>query len=171
MPEPGPIEVAKIIQLAGGEIIGRTRLQKIGCLLDLVGAGSGFEFSYHIYGPYSEELTIAATDAFALDMIDVDDRTAAWGGRYSVYRTDLKLPRRSVDDAVSGLARRAAQADSVALELAVTAAFLAANGHHDAWNEVAERKRSKATPEMMSKAKTLYGDFRSFNAPVPLPAI
>ena len=69
------------------------------------------------------------------------------------------------------LAKRAAQADSVALELAVTAAFLADNGDDDAWNEVAERKRSKATPEMMAKAKTLYRDFQKIDVPKALPAI
>ena len=169
MPEPGPEEVAKIISLAGGEIIGRTRLQKVGCLLDLVGAGSGFEFSYHIYGPYSEELSIAATDADALDMIDVDDRVAAWGGRYSVYHTKLDFP--SSDPSIKSLANRAAQADSVALELAVTAAFLAANGHRDAWDEVAERKHAKATPDMMSKARALYKEFQKIDVPVALPPI
>jgi hypothetical protein len=169
MPDPGPIEVARIIRLAGGEIIGRTRLQKVGCLLDLVGAGSGFEFSYHIYGPYSEELSIAATDADALDMIAVDERTAAWGGRYSIYRTSLDFP--PTDPTIGALARKGAQADSVALELAVTAAFLAANGHHDAWDEVAERKCSKATPEMMLKAKALYREFQRIDSPGRLPAI
>lgn len=169
MPEPGPIEVARIIQLAGGEIIGRTRLQKIGCLVDLVGAGSGFEFSYHIYGPYSEELSIAATDADALDMISVDERTAAWGGRYSIYQTTLEFP--PTDPTIGGLARKAAQADSVALELAVTAAFLAANGHRQAWDEVAERKRTKATPEMMAKAKALYKEFQKIDSQGRLPAI
>jgi hypothetical protein len=44
---------------------------------------------------------------------------------------------------IKKLAKKAAQADSAALELAVTAAFLAANGHADAWDEVAERKHSK----------------------------
>jgi uncharacterized protein len=169
MPDPGPRDVAKIVSLAGGEIIGSTRLQKIGCLLDLVGAGFGFGFSYHIYGPYSEELSIAATDADALDMITVDERTAAWGGRYSIYRTTLDSP--SVNPLIKKLAKRAAQADSVALELAVTAAFLAANGHNDAWDEVAERKRAKATPEMMTKAKALYAEFREIEVPVVLPAI
>ncbi len=168
MPDPGPREVARIVSLAGGEIIGRTRLQKIGCLLDLVGAGSGFEFSYHIYGPYSEELSIATSDADALDMITVDERVAAWGGRYSIYRTAMDF---SADDFVKRLARRAAQADSVALELAVTAAFLAANGEDDAWNEVAERKSAKATSEMMSKAKSLYADFRRIDVSGRLPSI
>ena len=59
----------------------------------------------------------------------------------------------------------------VALELAVTAAFLAANGQEDAWDEVAERKRSKATPEMMMKAKALYAEFRKIEVPIALPAI
>lgn len=168
MPDPGPKEVARIVSLAGGEIIGRTRLQKIGCLLDLVGAGSGFEFSYHIYGPYSEELSIAASDADALDMIKVDERVAAWGGRYSIYRTDKEF---QADTSVKSLAKRAAQADSVALELAVTAAFLAANGEDDAWDEVAERKSSKATDEMMSKAKSLYAEFRKIDGAGRLPPI
>jgi hypothetical protein len=168
MPDPGPREVARIVSLAGGEIIGRTRLQKVGCLLDLVGSGSGFEFSYHIYGPYSEELSIAAGDADALDMITVDDRVAAWGGRYSIYRTTMDF---SADASVKSLARKAAQADSVALELAVTAAFLAANGEDDAWDEVAERKSAKATPEMMSKARSLYADFRKIDVLGRLPSI
>jgi uncharacterized protein len=169
MPDPGPLEVAKIISLAGGEIIGSTRLQKIACLLDLVGAGLGFEFSYHIYGPYSEELSIAANDADALDIINILDRTAAWGGKYSIYRTTMESS--SADPEIKKLAKKAAQADSVALELAVTAAFLAANGDNDAWEEVAERKRGKATPEMMAQAKALYRNFQKLEVPVALPAI
>jgi uncharacterized protein YwgA len=169
MPDPGPREVAEIISLAGGQIVGSTRLQKVGCLLDLVGAGVGFEFSYHLYGPYSEELIIAATDADALNMIEIEERTAAWGGRYSIYRAPQTSS--SADPAIKKLAKKAAQADSVALELAVTAAFLAANGHEDAWEEVAERKRAKATPEMMSQAKALYKDFRKMEVPFPLPPI
>jgi uncharacterized protein len=170
MPDPGPREVAQIIGLAGGEIIGSTRLQKIGCLLDLVGAGVGFEFSYHFYGPYSEELSLAAADADALDLIDVNEKTAAWGGRYSIYRVSTSS-QQSLDANIMKLAKRAAQADSVALELAVTAAFLADNGYHDAWNEVVERKRAKATPEMMIKAKALYRDFRKIEVPKALPEI
>jgi hypothetical protein len=53
----------------------------------------------------------------------------------------------------------------------VTAAFLAANGDDGAWDEVAERKSSKATPEMMAKAKSLYADFRKLDVSGKLPAI
>jgi hypothetical protein len=169
MPDPGPREVAQIISFAGGEIIGSTRLQKIGCLLDLVGAGVGFEFSYHIYGPYSEELSLAASDADALGIINVNEKTAAWGGRYSIYR--VPVASQNLDANIVKLAKRAAQADSVALELAVTAAFLAGNGCDNAWEEVAERKRAKATPDMMAKAKSLYQDLRKVEVPDALPQI
>jgi hypothetical protein len=170
MPDPGPREAARIVQLAGGEIIGSTRLQKIGCLLEMVGAGVGFDYSYHRFGPYSEELSIAATDADALDLIEINEKTAAWGGRYAIYRLagDSGGP---ADSSVSVLARTAAAANSVALELAVTAAFLAKNGYSNAWEEVAERKSAKATAEMMSLAKSLYSDLRTVSVPVSLPAI
>lgn len=170
MPDPGPREVAQIIDLAGGEIIGSTRLQKISCLLDLVGAGVGFEFFYHIYGPYSEELSLAASDADALGFIEVNEKIAAWGGRYAVYRSAISNQAFS-DPNIAKLAKRAAQADSVALELAVTAAFLADNGYKDAWSEVAERKRAKSTEDMLGKAKALYEDFLKIETPRALPVI
>jgi uncharacterized protein YwgA len=153
MSDPGPREATKIVKLAGGEIVGSTRLQKVGCLLDLVGAGVGFDYSYHLYGPYSEELSIAAADAHALEMIEIEERPASWGGRYSIYRT--------TDDS----------SDSVELELAVTAAFLAKNGSKDAWDELVSRKRGKATPERLKRAKVLYQEFRRIKMPVALPAI
>lgn len=169
MGDPGPREATKIVKLAGGEIVGSTRLQKVGCLLDLVGAGVGFDYSYHLYGPYSEELSIAAVDAHALEMIRIEDRPASWGGRYSIYRT---TDDPSVGDAsLRLLAKTAASADSVELELAVTAAFLAKNGSKDAWNEVAFRKSGKATPERLKRAKALYQEFRKIKMPVELPAI
>src|SRR5882672_7633185 len=110
MPDPGPREAAKIVQLAGGEIIGSTRLQKIGCLLEMVGAGVGFDYFYHRFGPYSEELSIAAADADALDLIDVKERTAAWGGRYAIYKS-LVDDVGSSDASVRALAKTAAAAN------------------------------------------------------------
>jgi hypothetical protein len=58
------------------------------------------------------------------------------------------------------------------LELAVTAAFLAANGNPDAWDAVAVRKKAKATPARLANAKALYQVLRSVeNLPKSLPAI
>ena len=103
-------------------------------------------------------------------MIDIKERTAAWGGRYSIYRS-LSDHIGSVDASVGSLAKVAAAANSVALELAVTAAFLARNGYSSPWEEVVARKSAKATAEMMSQAKALYKDFRRLSVPVSLPAI
>ena len=41
---------------------------------------TGFRFSYHRYGPYSEELSIAASDADALGYVEEREKHAAWGG-------------------------------------------------------------------------------------------
>lgn len=170
MPKPGPREAAKIVSTAGGEIIGSTRLQKIGCLLELAGSGSGFSFTYHLFGPYSEGLSIAATDADALDLMSIEERTASWGGRYCIYRVPA-VELEGVSGAVRGLAQEAAAADSIELELAVTAAFLAKNGTPDPWNEVASRKRDKATPEKLTGAKALYAAFKKLNLPKALPEL
>jgi uncharacterized protein YwgA len=170
MTEPGPREAAKIVETAGGRIVGRTRLQKVGCLLELAGARYGFKFTYHLFGPYSERLNIAASDAEALDLFDVEECVASWGGRYSIY----KMTAHSADEIPSSLrtiAKTAADADSIELELAVTAAFLAANGVEAPWEEVVALKKSKATSDHLAHAKDLYKKLARDDLPVRLPAI
>jgi uncharacterized protein YwgA len=51
--------VKAVFQAADGEIVGRIRIQKIFYLLEQLGMGGGIWFSYHHYGPYSEELSLA----------------------------------------------------------------------------------------------------------------
>jgi uncharacterized protein YwgA len=170
MSDPGPQDAAKIVSTAGGEIVGTTRLQKVGCLLELVGAGVGFRFAYHLFGPYSEDLSIAATDAHALGLIQVEEKTAAWGGRYSIYRASASR-QPDVPLGVLSLAKAAVAADSVALELAVTAAFLAKNRSNQPWEEVASRKQGKATPDRLARAKHLYAKLEKFHLPQALPRI
>lgn len=170
MPRPGPREAAKIVGAAGGEIIGTTRLQKIGCLLELAGAGAGFSFDYHLFGPYSEALSIAATDAGALKLMEIEERIASWGGRYCIYRAPV-IGLEYVPLGVRKLARKAAAADSVELELAVTAAFLAKHGCQDPWDEVVSRKTDKATADRLARAKRLYATFENLDLPKALPVI
>ena len=43
-------------------LVGRTRFQKTAYFLEAAGVGYGFDFSYHYYGPYSEELAVAVSD-------------------------------------------------------------------------------------------------------------
>jgi len=172
MKKGSPLDVAALVEAAGGELVGRTRLQKTACLLDLVGAGLGFRFRYHRFGPYSEELSIAASDADALGFVKELPAHAVWGGRYSVFRvTDKARGTATLDSASRELILVATKADSVELELAVTAAFLAEGGFPDAWSEVARLKPSKVTEGRLESAKALYSKFQDLAAPKPLPKI
>ncbi len=165
----GVENVVGIIRDAGGRIVGRTRLQKIAYLLELVGAGSGFSFEYRHYGPYSEELASAAMMAAMMGKIDEEERAASWGGSYSIFVT----PGAS-HDAMTGriaLAREAVNADPIELELAATAAFLAANGSSEPWEETAKRKPEKVRNGRLENAKSLYRKLQAIKTPKRLPAI
>ena len=49
-----PDLIMAIVRDAGGEITGRTRLQKIAYLLEAVGCGDGFHFFCKHHDPFSE---------------------------------------------------------------------------------------------------------------------
>lgn len=162
-------KVANLVRDSGGRIIGRTRLQKIAYLLELTGLGDGFSFEYRHYGPFSSDLADAARKAALLDLIDEAEHQASWGGFYSVFSND-----RPADDGIPParvkLARVAANADPIELELAATAAFLASESKSP-WEETAERKPEKASEERLVKARALYQTLRGIETPVPLPEI
>lgn len=155
-----------IIADAGGRIVGRTRLQKTAYLLEVAGLGEGFHFDYHHYGPYSEELARAASTAQARDFIEEKEHKTNWGGFYSEYL--LKEPPSSEpsDPVRVRLAREAADADAVSLELAATAAFFAKKGNPDPWEETAQRKPDKAA-EHLDDAKDLYARLRGITDKLP----
>ena len=53
--EPHEI-AARLVDEAGGRLVGRTRLQKVACLAKLAGYLPEFNFEYRHYGPFSEAL-------------------------------------------------------------------------------------------------------------------
>ena len=61
--------VADIVHAVGGRLVSRIRLQKIAYLLDQLGTDSGFDYTYHHYGPYSRDLDSAILDAEAFDLV------------------------------------------------------------------------------------------------------
>jgi uncharacterized protein YwgA len=162
-------KAADIIRDAGGRIVGRTRLQKIAYLLEATGLGSGFEFEYRHYGPYSEQLADAVSTSRRLSMITEENHPTNWGGFYSIFTTTgdsgtPEMPGRRE------LIEETKNADPVALELAATAAFLALDGEDDAWGETANRKPEKAKLKM-DEAKSLYSRLRKIAVPIPIPDI
>jgi hypothetical protein len=164
-------KIADIVRDAGGRIVGRTRLQKIGYLLELTGLGEGFPFQYRHYGPYSEELASAARDANALGMLSEQEYPATWGGLYSVFTTSNAAPSDDVSPARIELVREAAGASAIELELAATAAFLADGGSRDPWGDTARFKPDKAQGSRLENAKALYRRFQRIETPKPLPRI
>ena len=166
---PGPSDVATIISDAGGRIVGRTKLQKMAYFLEAAGLGSGFDFEYRHYGPYSEDLAAAARLAKFFGQLDEAEAPATWGGTYSIYTTTQASTNSS--DSRKQLISISAEADSIALELAATAAFLAAEGHMDPWEETARRKPEKASPHHLHSAKELYSSLLKISTPRPLPSI
>lgn len=162
--------VAHIIRDAGGYIVGRTRLQKIAYILEAAGLGSGFIFQYKHYGPYSEDLATASNVAVLLDTVKEVKQPATWGGSYSTFSTTMP-PNSKVEEARQQLAREAARADAVQLELAATALFLAQEGVPDPWAETARRKPDKAALGRLGQAKELYDRLRQVRTPRPLPQL
>lgn len=151
--------VAQVIRDAGGEIVGRTRLQKTVYLLALAGFETRFRFGYKHYGPYSEELAEAADLAAAFDLITEHEQGASWGGTYSIYIAPAG--ERSAQRNRVQLAREAARSDAVLLELAATAAYLAQEGKPQPWAETARRKPDKAANGRLDRAKELYAQLRT----------
>ncbi len=158
---------ADIIRMAGGQIVGRTKLQKIAYLLEAIGVGSGFHFEYRHYGPYSEQLANATSSAKALGIIDEAEYSTNWGGWYSVFKTQEKIDAMTPE--VAKFIETASTANSVDLELAATAVFLNASGEPDPWGETASRKPEKS--KMIESAKQLYARLRTPDVPKPLPDI
>jgi uncharacterized protein len=169
MTKAGPEAVAELIALAGGRLTGRTRLQKAAYLLELAGVGYGFAFTYHHYGPYSEELSWAVRDGEGLSLLREQEERAAWGGTYSVFESNVDVNEADSSNKIrKALLTIARNADAVALELAATAALVANRGTANPWAEVSRLKPQKAASKL-EVAKQLYRDIAAIEVPRPLP--
>jgi uncharacterized protein YwgA len=157
-------KVKSIIADAGGQIVGRTKLQKIAYLLEIAEEGEGFYFDYHHYGPYSEDLTRAASIAKMVGDIAEKEHPTGWGGSYSIYTTSDLGQQIGVRQS---LAKAAAKANSVVLELAATAAYFAVNCKDDPWKETERRKPDKAEDGRLDEAKKLYQELCAISKKLP----
>ena len=146
--------IAAIIRDAGGMVVGRTRLQKVAYFLDVAGYGDGFEFRYRHFGPYSDEIAESVRTGALLGELTEREEPASWGGTYSIYQVDLP-PDEHCPKGRCELARRAAKADAIELELAATAVFLSREGHEDPWHETGRRKPQKSAEGRLDRARAL----------------
>jgi uncharacterized protein YwgA len=156
-----PEAVADVVALNGGRLVGKTRLQKTMYFLESAGLGPGFDFQYHYYGPYSEDLAIASDEADLLDLLDAKSEVSARGDEYVIYETsDAPVAiGQKYRASASRLLNVLRGYDAVTLELAATAHFLSENGFdHDSWAETRRRKAGKWTPERQQKAERLLSE-------------
>ncbi|WP_052751850.1 hypothetical protein [Neorhizobium galegae] len=161
-----PKSVANIVQLNGGKIVGKTRLQKTFYFLENYGLGLGLDFQYYHYGPYSEELSLAIDDAVALNELVLEWRAGA-NASYAVFSVAAShaneasphdTDREKILSILDGY-------DSISLELAATADFLSRVGYEsDPWSETKIRKSTKAADDKVEKAKRLLSDLRTLVA-------
>lgn len=145
-------DIPSLVMEAGGEIAGKIRLQKIVYLLDQLGLNSGYEFEYHHYGPYSEELSEQATEDVIFRRLDEEPRRRhADGVPYVIYRAlapgegdppDRHLARETVRSALAEMQNRS----GTVLELAATINWLYVQERLPDWrSEVRRRKGAKAS--------------------------
>jgi hypothetical protein len=164
---------ARLVNEAGGELIGRTRLQKVACLAKLAGLLDTFEFEYRHYGPFSERLATSMDIAAGLRIVEEQDKRTAWGGSYSIYRETDRTPKG--DNPIRcQFVTEAAKIGAIQLELAATAAFLHVDEGLDgpeAWAETARRKPEKAQQGRLEAAQTAYRRLLRLQTPAALPAI
>jgi uncharacterized protein YwgA len=166
------VDIPSLVQVAGGEIVGKVRLQKIVYLLDQVGLQSGFSFEYRHYGPFSEDLAEQIEDDVVFGHLNEETRRRQSDGvPYTAYnaatpgegeRIDTSIPIDQVTFALGQMKGRS----STVLELAATIHWLAeVEGYEDWKAELVRRKGAKTQSGRDEKALELL---RSLNLP---PAI
>ncbi|MDA9398401.1 hypothetical protein [Bradyrhizobium sp. CCBAU 45389] len=150
-------DVPSLIQLAGGEIVGKIRLQKEVYLLDQIGLRSGFSFEYHHYGPYSEELAEQVEDDVIFGRLNANSgRRVSDGVPYVIYRAskagdgdrvDQHLPLDQIKSALFEMQRCSA----TVLELAATIHWLAYVEARRDWKEELVRRKGAKTQDGRDK--------------------
>ncbi len=148
------------VALSGGELVGRIRMQKVVYLLEQLGMGGGIPFEYHHYGPYSEGVSDAVTDAkFWGNIEEVVNFRVSDGAPYSTFKTTTaapdKLGQLDANEAKRFLKKFSGQTSTV-LELAATAHWLAQVEKVADWrSEIAARKAGKTGSGNLERAQTL----------------
>lgn len=144
------IDVPSLVMAAGGEIVGKIRLQKVIYLLDQMGLDSGFSYEYFHYGPYSGDLAEQVEDDVIFGRLAADQRRRVSDGvpyvAYSAKSSSngvVPVTHMSASRVRSALAEMQRRSATV-LELAATIHWLAMiEGITDWKRELVRRKGAK----------------------------
>lgn len=154
--------VVGLVALNGGRLVSKIRLQKTVYLLDMCGLGSGLEFDYGNFGPYSADLAQAADEAVDSEVLRENRQQGYHAVPYSTFSTDRPAP-----DALGKLSAEEVRKklgllenySSLELEIAATIVFLRENDYGDKAIEMTKQlKPLKATDARLKKAQDLIGN-------------
>jgi len=159
------IDIPTLVAEAGGEVVGKVRLQKVMYLLDQLGLDSGFDYEYHHFGPYSSELAEKVEDNVIFGQLEAQERRRQSDGvPYIAFRVrslgdgdpiDRHLPLDKIRQYLGEMQRRSA----TVLELAATIHWLAeVEGVSDWQRELVRRKGAKTAAGRDQKAVELLRD-------------
>lgn len=151
-----------IVALSGGELVGRTRLQKTAYLLDHSGMKSKLTYDYHYYGPFSFDLAEGWALAAKKNLLQLETKPGRHEVPFTIFRTTAEAPAKlgalSSDKARDIIGKLQKRSDIV-LELAATIRFFSERRDvEDPIAEVKRRKPLKATAERIQEAKALLRD-------------
>lgn len=143
------LNVASLVRAAGGEIVGKIRLQKTAYLLQEMGIKSDLNFEYHHYGPYSESLADQAEGEVIFgELKSTERRRIGDGVPYVIYQ----LEGSNVEPLQLSPKQKAALAEmqktsATVLELAATIHWLSVyEGFGPDWrDELIARKGAKTS--------------------------
>ena len=159
------IDIPSLVVAAGGEIVGKIRLQKIVYLLDQIGLNSGFSYEYHHYGPYSEDLAEKVEDDVIFGELQALRRRRQSDGvpyvadRAEVAAKDEPNGKSLGNDRFRRALREMQNRSATVLELAATAHWLAViEGRSDWSEELRRRKGSKVENGRERQALDLLHD-------------
>jgi hypothetical protein len=154
--------VVGLVALNGGEVVGRTRLQKLAYLLEKCGLKSEFEFEYHNFGPFSAELARESDFARLAGRISAEEKHGFHEVPYTVFTTVEKPPEKLgalASDRARELLGVMKGYTAVDLEIAATLDWFRDAGDRGRVNrEVQERKPIKAVPERLERGWKLLGE-------------
>jgi uncharacterized protein len=149
-----------IVALIGGKLVGRKRLQKTAFLLERLDMGSGLEFDYLYYGPFSADLARGWDDAQFDGRLQLEEIPGRGGTFYTVFTTREAVPDRlgnlSASEVQARLASMARYSDIV-LEVAATIVYLRGFSKNPI-EEVKILKPHKATDQRIAQATELINE-------------
>lgn len=154
--------ISLVMDAADGEVVGKIRMQKIFYLLEQLGLNADLPFSYHHYGPYSEDLARSLDYAEVVDnALREEPRHTASGSTFIAYLLQKPAP---LSEKIGNMQKQVAKnyitemkkETSVVIELSATIHWLKNKEKITDWQtELKRRKTSKAEPALVSRAEAL----------------